>query len=145
MSDFDLDRFLIAQNLMFATAMAEIQAGRKEHHWMWFIFPQLRGLGRSDRAQHFGIAGLDEARAYLAHPVLGKRLVGIARAMLAHRGRDAAGILGEVDAKKLRSSATLFAAVPGADPVFQELLDTFYDGSPCPLTAAALAGDAQEG
>ncbi|PSK88294.1 uncharacterized protein (DUF1810 family) [Limimaricola soesokkakensis] len=123
-----LDRFVEAQRDSFATALSEIEAGQKRSHWMWYIWPQLRGLGHSQMAQHYGIADAAEARAYLAHPTLGPRLVEISRAMLAHRGRAPEDILGGIDALKLRSSATLFAAQPGADPVFGEILEAFYDG-----------------
>ena len=136
---FDLERFLPASDGMYAHALAEIRAGRKERHWMWFIFPQLAGLGQSERARHFGLSGLDEAAAFLAHPVLGPRLVGIAEALTAHEGRPPEAIFGEVDALKLRSCATLFSRVPGADPVFARLLDAFFGGAPCPLTEEALA------
>lgn len=124
-----LDRFVEAQEGSYATALSEIEAGQKRSHWMWYIWPQLCGLGHSLMAQRYGIAGGAEARAYLAHPTLGPRLVEISRAMLAHQGRAPEDILGGIDALKLRSSATLFAAQPGADPVFGEILETFYD---CP-------------
>lgn len=104
---------------------------------MWFVFPQLRGLGRSGTARLYGIDGLAEARAYLAHPVLGPRLEQTARAMLCHRGQRAEVILGAVDAMKRRSSATLFDAAGGGH-VFADLLDAFHDGAHCPLTVAAL-------
>ena len=133
-----LERFVPPQEKTFGAAMAELRAGRKESHWMWWIFPQLAALGRSGTAKAYGITDLAEARAYLAHPVLGSRLVEAARAMLMHRGRDAAAVLGGVDAMKLRSCATLFAAVPGADPVFEEVLEAFYGGEADPLTEAAL-------
>ncbi|MGR3498821.1 MAG: DUF1810 domain-containing protein [Limimaricola soesokkakensis] len=123
-----LDRFVEAQRSSYATALSEIRAGQKRSHWMWYIWPQLRGLGHSQMAQHYGIADAAEARAYLAHPTLGPRLVEISRAMLAHRGRAPEDILGGIDALKLRSSATLFAAQPGADPAFGEILEAFYDG-----------------
>ncbi|MGX9853935.1 DUF1810 domain-containing protein [Limimaricola variabilis] len=123
-----LERFVEAQNGSYATALSEIEAGRKRSHWMWYIWPQLKGLGHSPMAQHYGIADAAEARAYLAHPSLGPRLVEISRAMLAHRERAPEEVLGGIDALKLRSSATLFAAQPGADPVFAEILDAFYDG-----------------
>ena len=123
-----LDRFVEAQEGSYATALSEIEAGRKRSHWMWYVWPQIRGLGHSPMAQHYGIADAKEARAYLDHPVLGPRLVEISRAMLAHKGRAPEDILGGIDALKLRSSATLFAAQPGADPVFGEILDAFYDG-----------------
>ena len=123
-----LEHFVEAQNGSYATALSEIEAGRKRSHWMWYIWPQLKGLGHSPMAQHYGIADAAEARAYLAHPSLGPRLVEISRAMLAHRERAREEVLGGIDALKLRSSATLFAAQPGADPVFAEILDAFYDG-----------------
>ncbi|EKE44906.1 hypothetical protein OCGS_0941 [Oceaniovalibus guishaninsula JLT2003] len=129
----DLERFIDAQRATYATALAEIEAGAKRSHWMWYVFPQLRGLGQSEMAYRFGIAGRDEAARYLAHGVLGPRLVRIAEAMLAHDGRDAAAILGPVDALKLRSSMTLFASLPDAPPVFGAVLDTFFDG-PDPRT-----------
>lgn len=134
----DLDRFLAPQEETFAQALAELRRGRKESHWMWWIFPQLGLLGRSPTARAYGLADLAEAEAYLAHPVLGPRLLDAARAMLAHRGTDAARVLGGVDAMKLRSCATLFAAVPGAPGEFRELLDAFYGGEGDPRTEAAL-------
>jgi uncharacterized protein (DUF1810 family) len=135
---FDLDRFVAAQERSWETALAEIRRGRKESHWMWWIFPQLRILGFSPTAKRYGIEDLAEAKAYLAHPVLGPRLVEAARAILLHRGRTAGSVLGEVDGKKLRSCATLFAAVPGADSAFQEVLDTFYEGKADTRTLEAL-------
>ena len=127
-----------AQDGTFDTARSEIARGRKTSHWMWFIYPQLRGLGRSGMADYYGIENLDEAEAYLAHPVLGPRLVGMAELVLTHRGTPPEAIFGGIDAAKLRSCATLFAAVPGAPPVFAKLLDAFYDG-PCLRTTARLA------
>lgn len=129
-----LDRFLSAQESVFDRAMDELRQGRKQSHWMWFVFPQISGLGRSDTARHYAIRDRDEAAAYLAHPVLGPRLVAAARAVLAHPDRTAEQMLGPVDAMKLRSSATLFAAMPGADPVFADILRAFYDGRECALT-----------
>ena len=134
-----LGRFVAAQEGSWDTALAELRRGRKESHWMWWIFPQLAALGRSGTAKAYGIADLAEAEAYLAHPVLGPRLVEAARAMLAHRGQAPEAVLGGIDALKLRSCATLFAAVPGADPVFREVLDAFYGGTADPLTVAALS------
>ncbi len=134
----DLSRFYDAQAGTFETALAELRAGRKLSHWMWFVFPQLRSLGRSGTAKHYGIADLGEARSYLADPVLGPRLVEAAGAVLAHRRRPAQDIMGHVDALKLRSSATLFEAA-GGDPVFGQILDAFYGGERCPLTLAELA------
>lgn len=129
-----LDRFLSAQESIFDRAMDELRQGRKQSHWMWFVFPQISGLGRSDTARHYAIRDRDEAAAYLAHPVLGPRLVAAARAVLAYPDRTAEQMLGPVDAMKLRSSATLFAAMPGADPVFADILRAFYDGRECALT-----------
>ena len=133
----DLSRFHTAQATVFPTALAELQRGRKISHWMWFIFPQLKSLGRSPTAQHFGIEGLEEARAYLVDPVLKDRLKRISRTVLSHPDKTAEAILGPVDALKLRSSATLFREA-GGGPEFQEILDTFYGGKPCPLTMEAL-------
>lgn len=133
-----LDRFVKAQSGVYANALAELREGHKRGHWMWFIFPQLLGLGKSMTARHFGLSGLAEAQDYLAHPVLGPRLVDCARTVLRHSERPAEDILGEIDAMKLRSSATLFSAVPGADPVFAELLSTFFT-APCPGTRLALS------
>ena len=134
----DLSRFIPPQDDTYADALAEIRLGRKTSHWMWWIFPQPASLGVSDRSRFYGLSGRQEAADYLAHPLLGPRLVEAARAMLAHRGRDAADILGEVDAKKLRSSATLFAEVEGAPPEFSQLLDAFAGGEPDPRTLALL-------
>ncbi|MDK3018076.1 DUF1810 domain-containing protein [Pseudodonghicola flavimaris] len=134
----DLSRFLVAQDGVYPRALDELRAGAKQSHWMWFIFPQLRGLGRSPTALRYGIADLTEARAYLADPVLGARLREAMAAMLLHPDRSAEAILGPVDAIKLRSSATLFAAAGGGAP-FAEVLATFYDGQACPLTRELLA------
>ena len=133
-----LERFVAAQEGNWETALAELRRGRKESHWMWWIFPQLAALGRSGTAKVYGIADLEEARAYLAHPVLGPRLVEAARAMLGNAGQRPEAILGEIDAMKLRSSVTLFAAVPGADPVFGEVLEAFYGGERDPMTVERL-------
>lgn len=134
----DLDRFVAAQGGSYVTALAELRRGRKDSHWMWWIFPQLAALGRSGTAKRYGIADLGEAEAYLAHPVLGPRLVEAMRAMLQHRGQAPEAVLGGIDGLKLRSCATLFAAVPGAAPVFHEVLEAFYGGEADPLTVAAL-------
>jgi uncharacterized protein (DUF1810 family) len=134
----DLERFVAAQEGSYPAALAELRRGRKESHWMWWIFPQLAALGRSGTAKAYGIADLAEAEAYLAHPVLGPRLVEAAQAMLLHKGQAPEAVLGGIDALKLRSCATLFAAVPGAAPEFREVLDAFYRGEADPLTTAAL-------
>ncbi|VEG55370.1 calpastatin [Mycolicibacterium aurum] len=124
---FDLARFVAAQEGVYATALAELRAGAKRTHWIWFIFPQLRGLGRSATAQRYGISSLDEARAYLRHPVLGPRLVECAGVLATHADRSATDILGYPDDLKVRSSMTLFARA-GQETVFGEVLAAFYDG-----------------
>jgi uncharacterized protein (DUF1810 family) len=131
---YDLQRFVDAQEWSFADALAELQAGRKQTHWMWFIFPQLVGLGRSDTARFFGIRSADEARAYLAHPLLGPRLRQCCATLLRHRGASAEAIMGDVDALKLKSSMTLFEAVAADPSPFAAVLDAFYMGSRDPLT-----------
>ena len=123
-----LKRFLDAQATDYPTAYAEIKAGRKRSHWMWYVFPQLRGLGFSETARYYGLVDAAEAAAYLAHPVLGSRLVEISQALLALPGSDANRILGSPDDMKLHSCMTLFGAVPGTEPVFQAVLDKFYGG-----------------
>lgn len=133
-----LERFLVAQERVYDRAFTEIASGRKQSHWMWFIFPQLRGLGRSERAIHFGLTGAEEAGQYLADPVLGPGLVGICQALLNQPNRDPEAVFGAVDAQKLRSSVTLFALLPLADPVFQQVLSAFFAGQPCPLTVDAV-------
>ena len=134
----DVGRFLSAQEATHAHALRELTEGRKVSHWIWWEMPQLASLGRSPRAVHYGLAGVDEAADYLGHPVLRARLVELCEALLSHRNTDAETILGPVDAMKVRSMATLFAAVPDAPPVFREVLDAFYDGQPCPLTRAQI-------
>lgn len=135
---FGLERFVQAQDGVYEQALAELRAGRKRTHWMWFVFPQLAGLGQSPTAQHYGIRSLDEAQAYLRHPLLGPRLRDCAHALLALRGLSAEAVLGYPDVLKLRSSMTLFAAVPGADAVFAAVLDRYYGGVPDPLTLRLL-------
>ena len=124
---FPLERFVKAQAAHYAQALSELAAGRKTSHWIWFVLPQLRGLGRSQMAHEYGLDGRAEAEAYLAHPLLGGRLRECVRAMLAHADRSAASILGDVDALKLRSCLTLFDAVSPGD-VFAQALDAFYGG-----------------
>ena len=130
MSDpFDLERFVGAQDGgVYEQALRELRAGAKRGHWMWFVFPQVAGLGRSSTAQHYALAGLEEARAYLAHPVLGPRLVECAQALLELSGRDPVRVLGSVDAVKLRSSMTLFEAAAPDERVFAEVLERWFDG-----------------
>jgi uncharacterized protein (DUF1810 family) len=124
----NLQRFLEAQNQNYLKALAEISHGKKTTHWMWYIFPQIQGLGQSETARFFGIADLDEAAAYLEHPVLGKHLVQISTELLKHRELSAAEIFGHPDNMKLRSSMTLFANVPESHKVFRQVLDTFFNG-----------------
>jgi uncharacterized protein (DUF1810 family) len=125
-----LQRFVNAQNQggTYERALAELRAGHKASHWMWFVFPQIAGLGRSPMAQEYAISSLEEARAYLAHPVLGPRLRECAAALLPHAGTAAVAILGEIDAIKLHSSMTLFARAAPEEQLFDQVLDAFYDG-----------------
>ncbi|MDH1269563.1 DUF1810 domain-containing protein [Rhizobium pusense] len=125
---FNLERFVTAQQNIYEVALSELQAGLKRSHWMWFIFPQLRGLGRSETARFYAISGRAEAEAYLTHPVLGPRLVECTTAMLWHTDLSAHDILGSPDDLKFRSSMTLFGAVAGRDLSFQAALDRFYAG-----------------
>lgn len=127
--DTTLKRFLDAQQSDYATALSEIQNGRKRSHWVWYIFPQMQGLGYSEMARYYGIKNLQEAEDYLHHPVLGKRLIEISNALLPLQSSNATSVMGSPDDLKLKSSMTLFAAVPEADPVFQQVLDKFYQGS----------------
>ena len=136
-----LDRFLTAQAPIYPTVLAELRAGRKQSHWMWFIFPQLRGLGRSSTAQHYGIGSLNEAQAYLEHPMLGPRLLQCAEALLPWaEKRSAEQIFGPIDAMKLRSSFTLFDQVKSGGP-FAEGLAAFYGGEGDERTLALLNGE----
>ncbi len=125
---YDLARFVAAQEEVYATALAELSAGRKRTHWMWFVLPQLEGLGSNFMAQRYAISGRAEAGAYLRHPILGPRLVACAEALLAVEGRSAHEILGSPDDLKLGSSATLFAAVSPPGSVFERLLDRYFAG-----------------
>lgn len=132
MQNYDLARFVTAQNGFFGydRALAEIRAGRKQSHWMWYIFPQLTGLGRSETARFYGIRDLGEAVAYLAHPVLGPRLREISAALLELESCDALAVMGSPDHFKLRSCMTLFLAADPTAEVFQHVLDKFYQGRP---------------
>ncbi|MFO0592041.1 MAG: DUF1810 domain-containing protein [Polyangiaceae bacterium] len=127
---FDLTRFLVAQAHNYEDALAEITAGRKRSHWMWYVFPQIEGLGGSDMARRYSIKSLEEARAYLDHPVLGPRLLACAEAAVRVEGRSASEIFGSPDDLKLRSCATLFATLLPRDSVFQRILDKYYRGLP---------------
>ena len=134
----DLTRFVAAQDSggTYDAALRELRAGRKTSHWMWFVFPQVAGLGRSSTAQHYALPGVADAQAYLAHPVLGPRLRECCQALLAVENADAAAVLGPVDAQKLRSSMTLFALAAPDEPLFTDVLDRFYGGEQDPLTLA---------
>lgn len=128
---FDLSRFVQAQEPVLGAVLAELRTGQKRTHWMWFIFPQLRALGRSPIAQFYGISSFDEARTYLDHPVLVDNLVRTTEAVLAHRGRTAHAIFGSPDDLKFRSSMTLFRAAAGRDgTAFDAALKHFFDGEP---------------
>ena len=124
----ELNRFVKAQEGAYARALSEIRAGEKQSHWMWYIFPQLEALGVSSTAKFYGIKTIEEAKAYLAHPVLGPRLVECAEAALGVEGRPAFDIFGSTDEMKLKSCATLFACVSPAGSVFHRLLDKYFRG-----------------
>ena len=135
-----LEHFVAAQEEggTYADAVEELRRGRKRSHWMWFVFPQVAGLGRSAMAERYAIGSLAEAEAYVRHPVLGPRLLECAGIVAETGGASAEEILGPVDALKLRSSMTLFAVAAPEEPVFQQVLDQLYDGTPDPLTLRAL-------
>lgn len=137
-SNNDLLRFLDAQNKLYLTALSEIKKGKKETHWMWFIFPQIKGLGKSDTANYYAINDLKEATEFLEHPILGKHLIEISELFLTFRRKSADGILGDLDARKLRSSMTLFSLVEKTNPVFQEVLEAFFSGESDPLTLSII-------
>ncbi len=134
----DLTRFVTAQASHYDQAIGELRRGRKTSHWMWFVFPQIAGLGRSETARFYAIGSVDEARAYLAHPLLGTRLIEATAAVTAAPG-SAEAVLGAIDAIKLRSSMTLFAAVADDPAPFRAALDRFFDGQDDPATLALLA------
>jgi uncharacterized protein (DUF1810 family) len=135
---YDLERFVAAQQGVYATALAELRAGRKRSHWMWFVFPQIAGLGYSAMAQKYAIGSADEAAAYLAHPTLGARLRECAAAALLHADESVSAIFGHPDDLKFHSSMTLFADVAPDEAVFQDCLDRFFDGQPDAATLERL-------
>jgi uncharacterized protein (DUF1810 family) len=139
-ADFDLDRFVRAQDESgtYDQALAELHRGRKVSHWMWFVFPQLAGLGRSSTARHYAIRSLAEAQAYLVHPVLGARLRECAAVVAALTGVGVEDVFGGIDAVKLRSSMTLFARAAPEEPVFVEVLARNFAGEPDPATERLL-------
>jgi uncharacterized protein (DUF1810 family) len=135
---FDLDRFVAAQAETYATALAEVRRGAKRSHWMWFIFPQLKGLGRSPTSQYYGLESASKARLYLDHSLLGPRLRECASALLGHRHESAEAILGAIDAMKLRSSMTLFEAAGGESALFGQCLAAFFGDVRDPATLRLL-------
>jgi uncharacterized protein (DUF1810 family) len=135
---YDLNRFVEAQQTDYAIALAEIKHGKKQSHWMWYIFPQVLGLGFTSTSMQFGIKSLDEATAYLKHEILGKRLVEISNVLLTLETDDATKVFGNPDYKKLKSSMTLFSLVPGADEVFKRVLDKFFKGHQDEMTLQLL-------
>jgi uncharacterized protein (DUF1810 family) len=135
----DLTRFLDAQNKLYLTAYSELQKGKKETHWMWFIFPQIKGLGKSTIAKYYALADLKEAEDFLNHPILAKHLIEICKVLLEYKTKSIEAILGELNARKLRSSMTIFSQTENADPIFQEILDVFFLGFSDPLTLASIA------
>jgi uncharacterized protein (DUF1810 family) len=135
-----LNRFLDAQETAYETALAEVRSGKKRSHWMWYIFPQIQGLGFSETAQYYGIKNGAEAEAFLNHDVLGSRLVHISAELLTLESNNATSIFGSPDDMKLKSSMTLFASVPGTNPIFQQVLDKFFNGQKDEKTLQRIAG-----
>lgn len=133
-----LARFLEAQNHTYLKALEEIKSGKKTSHWMWYIFPQLKGLGKSDMAAFYGIENLKEAEEYLAHPVLGKHLIAISEALLKIEDKTATDIFGKPDDLKLQSCMTLFASANNASPTFNLVLEKYFRGSPDPKTLSMI-------
>ena len=139
--DFNsLDRFVQAQTLMYPSVLKQIQNGKKTSHWMWFMFPQLRGLGTSNMAHLYGISGLGEAKAYLAHPVLSARLYELCGELLKHKDKTALEIFGDIDEMKLKSSMTLFALTSEDYTIFDEVLEHFFGGEMDEVTVKLING-----
>ncbi|MCI3945278.1 calpastatin [Pseudomonas syringae] len=136
---YNLQRFVNAQQLVFQQVLTELEAGHKRSHWMWFVFPQIQGLGHSDMAQRYAISDLDEACAYLQHPLLGTRLEQCASIIVPQVGRTARQMFGSPDDMKLHSSMTLFAIAAPDRSVFQEVLDTFFEGERDAMTVRRLS------
>ncbi len=134
----NLTKFLEAQNQLYLQALSELKNEKKESHWMWFIFPQIEGLGASETAKFYAISNLEEAKAYLAHPVLGKHLTEIAEAVMKIDGKSAKEIFGTPDDLKLRSSMTLFSKVKNTSPIFRDVLEKYFDGLDDPRTIELL-------
>ena len=139
---YDLERFVTAQDSggTYRQALAELKSGMKRSHWMWFVFPQLAGLGHSETARRYAISSLDEARAYIRHDVLGPRLREVAAAVASVDGRSAVQIFGSIDARKLHSSMTLFRLAAPGESVFRDVSDRYFDGVPDPATEQLLEG-----
>ncbi len=141
---FDLGRFTSAQESVYDRALEELRSGRKRTHWMWYIFPQIDGLGHSSTAKRYAIKGIEEARGYLEHPVLGPRLLESAEAVFAIEGRSVSEVLGYPDDLKLKSSMTLFASVTDPDSVFVRVLDKYFQGERDDRTLQLLEGRNEE-
>lgn len=137
--EFNLSRFLAAQERSYAIALHEIHEGRKRSHWIWYVFPQLKGLGQSATSSLYGLNGLAEARAYLDHPVLGQRLLEATRAMLGHQSRKVEHVLGELDALKFGSCLTLFSLADPSEKIFTDALKSFFGGEKDARTIKLLA------
>ena len=135
-----LDRFVQAQTLMYSVTLKEMQNGKKRSHWMWYMFPQLRGLGTSTMAHMYGISGLGEAKAYLAHPVLSGRLYELCGELLKHKDKTALEIFGDIDEMKLKSSMTLFALTSEDYTIFDEVLENFFDSEMDEVTVKLING-----
>jgi uncharacterized protein (DUF1810 family) len=137
---YDLERFVAAQNAggAYDRATGELRDGRKTSHWMWFVFPQIAGLGRSEMARTYAISSMEEAKAYVAHPLLGSRLIECAGIVGGLQGRTARAIFGEVDAQKLHSSMTLFHEALTGEPSFRRVLDVYFDGREDPATTQSI-------
>ena len=144
---YDLERFVTAQDAggTYASAVAELRRGRKRGHWTWFVFPQVAGLGLSEMSRRYAISSLAEARAYLAHPILGQRIEECARTLSEVSGRSAGDVFGEVDATKLRSSMTLFARAAPDNPFFRDVLGRYFDGLADDATDALLRSSRRGG
>lgn len=138
----DLERFVEAQTRDYEQALSEVRGGRKRSHWMWYVLPQFEGLGSSATSRHYAIRSVEEAEAYLRHPLLGPRLLEISRALLDVEGRPASEIFDSPDDMKLRSSATLFARVSPPGSIFQQVLDRYFGGEPDPETLRLLGASA---
>jgi len=145
MSQYQLYRFLDAQDQNYLKALSEIKNGQKVSHWMWYVFPQLRGLGRSETAVFYGISGANEAIKYIKHPVLGKHLIEISSALLNLSGTSATAIFGTPDDLKLRSCMTLFANLPDANVIFEQVLLKYFNGDQDQLTLQKLQYEFQKG